>query len=136
MKSLNMKNKEYWKQLNDEYTTALSNNTFEEASEIEALDWFNKDRAQSKKLIDKYGESAWDIHRFMEVCRVEDISESFFRQLVRYEMDKRFKKTVTDKLNKYKSNLAEEKTEKIGKRLNTEKIKELEIRINTVENLI
>lgn len=44
-------------------------------------------------------------------------------------------KILTDKLNKYKSNLAEEKTEKIGKRLNTEKIKELEIRIDTLKVL-
>lgn len=107
-----MKNKEYWKQLNDEYTLTLPNNTFEKASDVEILDWFNKDRAQSKQLINKYGESAWNIHRFMELCRAEEISESFFRSLVRMEMDKCFKKRLKDKLNALKSNIAEEKLTK------------------------
>lgn len=86
--------KEYYKQLKEEYNIPLPNKSFEEASEDEIHEWFLKDMEQSKQLIDKYSESAWNIHRFMELCRAEEISESYFRQLVRYEMDKCFKKLL------------------------------------------
>ena len=83
---------EYWQELNEEYSIPLPNKSFEEASEDEIYEWFLKDREQSKQLIDNYGESSWNIHRFMELCRSESISESMFRQLVRYEIDKVCKK--------------------------------------------
>jgi hypothetical protein len=84
-----MENKtEYYKILNEEYNVFPSGGLMD--GEVEK--WMKKDREQSEYLINRYGESAWNIHRFMELCRAEDISESFFRQLVRYEMDKRFKK--------------------------------------------
>ncbi len=72
--------KEYWEELTEEYTIPpTGENIFE---------WVKKENQQRKHLIDNYGESAWNIHRFMELCRAEKISESMFRQLVRYEMDK------------------------------------------------
>lgn len=80
--------KEYWKELNEEYNVSPNG----EIMDGDLNEWIKKDREQSDYLINRYGESAWNIHRFMELCRAEDISESFFRQLVRYEMDKCFKR--------------------------------------------
>ena len=80
-----LNNQEYYIQLNEEYSTP-----FDEENE-NILEWAQKDRKSRDYLNDKYGESAWNIHRFMELCRSEKISESFFRQLVRQEMDKCFK---------------------------------------------
>jgi len=80
-----MEDKEYYVQLNEEYSTP-----FDEDKE-DILEWAQKDRESMNYLQGRYGESAWNIHRFMELCRSEEISESFFRQLVRQEMDKCFK---------------------------------------------
>lgn len=80
-----LNNKEYYIQLNEEYAT-----NFDESKET-ILEWAKRDKKSRDYLIDTYGESAWNIHRFMELCRSEKISESFFRQLVRQEMDKCFK---------------------------------------------
>lgn len=73
---------EYWQELNEEYSIP-----FDDENE-NILDWVTKEKQQRDTLIDKYGESSWNIHRFMELCRSEAISESMFRQLVRYEIDK------------------------------------------------
>jgi len=73
---------EYWQELNEEYSIP-----FDDENE-NILDWVTKEKQQRDTLIDKYGESSWNIHRFMELCRSETISESMFRQLVRYEIDK------------------------------------------------
>lgn len=73
---------EYWQELNKEYSIPFNANT--DCS----TDWIAKDQEQRDNLLDKYGESSWNIHRFMELCRSENISESMFRQLVRYEIDK------------------------------------------------
>jgi hypothetical protein len=80
-----MENKEYWQQLKEEYAIPLP-----EDNEINK--WFLEDREQVNYLIERYGESSWNIHGFMELCRAEKISESHFRELVRYEMDNCFKK--------------------------------------------
>jgi hypothetical protein len=84
---------EYYKQLNEEYNVFPNG----EIMDGDLDEWIKKDREQSEYLINRYGESAWSIHRFMELCRAEDISESFFRQLVRYEMDKCFKRLENEK---------------------------------------
>lgn len=83
----NLKNKdvkEYWKQLVDECSIELPKESTDEQVHI----WAEKDEEQREYLLNNYGESSWNIWRFMELCRAEDISESMFRQLVRYEMDK------------------------------------------------
>ena len=133
--------KEYWQQLNEEYSIPLPNKSFEEASEDEIYSWFLEDQKQSKILINKYGKSAWNIHRFMELCRAEDISESFFRQLCRYEMDKCFKlnsaeKRIKDKYNSLNSKLKEETNPKLTKRLNLGRIQELEIQVKLLKELM
>lgn len=79
---------EYWKELNEEYNVYPSGELMDE----EVMKYYEKDKEQTDYLLNRYGESAWNIHRFMELCRAEKISESFFRQLVRYEMDKCFKR--------------------------------------------
>lgn len=78
---------EYYKELLQEFEIPTNG----ELSDQEVVKWFEQEQKQSKILIDSYGESAWNIHRFMELCRAEEISESFFRQLVRMEMHKNFK---------------------------------------------
>lgn len=88
-----MKNKEYYKELMEEYHIPLA----EDATDEEVFEWAEKETKQREELINLYGESAWNIHRFMELCRAEDISESFFRQLVRMEMHKCFKKNRDEK---------------------------------------
>jgi hypothetical protein len=45
-----------------------------------------------EQLIAKYGESAWKIEQFMKLCLAEKISESLFRELVRYEFEECFNK--------------------------------------------
>ena len=45
-----------------------------------------------EQLITKYGESACKICEFMKICLTEKISESFFRELVRYEFEECFNK--------------------------------------------
>jgi hypothetical protein len=75
---------EYFKQLEKEYAIPLPDNP----SNGEMHEWFLKEQEQLKYLVDKYGEISWNIHRFMELCRAEEISESFFRQVVRKEIDK------------------------------------------------
>jgi hypothetical protein len=79
--------KEYYTQLQEEYTIPLSEN----ATDKDISEWAVKTKKQINSLIEDYGESSWNIHRFMELCRAEDISESLFRELVRKEMHKNCK---------------------------------------------
>jgi len=80
--------KEYWKQLVKEYSIELPQDSTDEDVYI----WAGKDKEQREYLLNNYGEASWNIHRFMELCRAEEISESMFRQLVRYELDKNRKR--------------------------------------------
>lgn len=84
----NITEKPYWQELNDEYAIPTNGELIDQ----EVVKWFEKDQAQSKYLIDRYGESSWNILEFANALRTEEISESFFRQLVRYEIDKCFKR--------------------------------------------
>lgn len=80
--------KEYYIQLQEEYSIPLPEN----ATDEEVSEWAEKTKNRINSLIEDYGESSWNIHRFMELCRAEDISESLFRELVRKEIDKCFNK--------------------------------------------
>ena len=86
-----MKNREYWKVLKEKYTIPIPDKSFEEASDEDILEWFEKDREQSKYLIEKYGSCAWRINELANTLRNEEISESHFRELVRYCLDEHFK---------------------------------------------
>ena len=88
-----MKTKPYWQELNEEYN--LSPNG--ELMDGEVEKYFIKDLKQSKYLVDRYGESSWNINEFANALRNEAISESYFRQIVRYEFDKCFKRLNGDK---------------------------------------
>ncbi len=79
-----MEEKEYWKQLVEECSIPLP----EDPTDEELFEWARQVDAKRKYHLDNYGESSWNIWRFMELCRSEQISESFFRELVRLEMDK------------------------------------------------
>lgn len=88
-----METKPYWQELNEEYDIFTSG----ELMDGEVEKYFKEYRTQSIHLMQKYGESAWNINDFANSLRAEKISESFFRQLVRYEMDKCFKRLNGDK---------------------------------------
>lgn len=132
----------YWKQLKEKYFIPLpKNKSFEEATEEEILEWYKKDREQSNYLIEKYGSHAWKINELANTLRNEEISESHFRELVRYQFEECFKdflpqKEIKDRLNALKSQLKQEKQPKLTKTLNTELIKELEIKIQTLKEIL
>ena len=87
-----IKNKPYWKSLKEKYFIPLpKNKSFEEATEKEVLEWYKKDREQANYLIEKYGSCSWRINELANTLRNEEISESHFRELVRYCLDEHFK---------------------------------------------
>jgi hypothetical protein len=88
--------KEYYIQLQEEYNIPIP----EKATDEDISEWAEKTKGQINSLIENYGTLSWTIHRFMELCRAEDISESLFRELVRKEVDKWYK-IRTETLNKY-----------------------------------
>ena len=92
-----MKNREYWKVLKEKYTIPIPDKSFEEASDEDILEWFEKDREQAKYLIEKYGSCAWRINELANTLRNEEISESHFRELVRYCLDEHFKNLSDEK---------------------------------------
>lgn len=80
-----MKEKPYWKELKEKYTIPLDEN------KDDVFKWYEKDRKLSEELIEKYGSHAWRINELANHLRNEDISESFFRELVRYQFAECFK---------------------------------------------
>ena len=133
-------NKPYWKSLKQKYEIPLPDKSFEEASDGEIIEWFEKDREQSKYLIEKYGSCSWRINELANTLRNEEISESHFRELVRYCLNEYFKETadkkIKDKINALKSKLAEEKRQKLTKTINQERVKELEVQIKILQGLL
>ena len=126
-------NTPYWKQLKEKYVIPLP----KEPTDENILEWYKKDKKQSEELIEKYGSHAWRINELAN----EDISESHFRELVRYQLAECFKdflpqKEIKDRLNALKSQLKQEKQPKLTKTLNTELIKELEIKIQVLKELL
>ena len=134
-------NKPYWKSLKEKYFIPLpKNKSFEEATEEEILEWYEKDREQANYLIEKYGSCSWRINELANTLRSEEISESHFRELVRYCLDEHFKETaekkIKDKINALKSKLAEEKRQKLTKTINQERVKELEAQIKILQEIL
>lgn len=82
-----MKEKPYYKTLKEKYRIPLS----KEATDEEIQEWYEKSTEQSKQLIEKYGEHSWNIFDFANLLRNEEISESHFRELVRFCFDECFK---------------------------------------------
>lgn len=72
--------KPYWKELKQKYLIPLPKN----ATDKEIERWYKKDQEQSMYLIDKYGSYSWRINELANTLRNEDISESHFRELVRF----------------------------------------------------
>ena len=104
--------------------------------------WFprRRDLKQETPLIEKYGSCAWRINELANTLRNEEISESHFRELVRYCLDEHFKETadkkIKDKINALKSKLAEEKRQKLTKIINQERVKELEVQIKILQEIL
>ena len=91
-------NTPYWKSLKEKYFIPLpKNKSLKEATEKEISEWYKKDREQSKYLIEKYGSCAWRINELANTLRNEEISESHFRELVRYQMHECFKELENGK---------------------------------------
>lgn len=65
----------------------------------------------------------------------EEISESKFRELVRFEMEENFEKRKRDLRNKYKSQLAELENPKMDKRDKTEEKERLKMILKVIEEL-
>lgn len=87
-----MESRPYWKRLKEKYFIPLpKSKSFEEATEEEMLEWYKKDREQANHLIEKYGSHAWKINELANTLRNEEISESHFRELVRYQFEECFK---------------------------------------------
>lgn len=90
--------KPYWKRLKEKYFIPLpKNKSFEEATKEELLGWYKKDREQANYLIEKYGSHAWRINELANTLRNEEISESHFRELVRYQFEECFKNLNDEK---------------------------------------
>lgn len=75
---------EYIKELTEEYNISYNEQEIEK--------YIKKDEEQTQYLLDNFGESSWHINDFANAVRNDEISESFFRKLVRFEMDKCFKR--------------------------------------------
>ena len=80
-------NKPYWKSLKEKYEIPLNGELMDE----EVFKWYEKDREQTNYLIEKYGSCSWKINELANTLRNEEISESHFRELVRYCLDEHFK---------------------------------------------
>lgn len=83
-----MENKPYWQQLKEKYAIPLNGELMDE----EVFKWYEKNREQSSYLIEKYGSHSWSILELANSLRNEDISESNFRELVRFQFEECFKK--------------------------------------------
>ena len=93
-------NKPYWKSLKEKYFIPLpKNKSLKEATVEEISEWYEKDREQANYLIDKYGSCAWRINELANTLRNEEISESHFRELVRYCLDEHFKNLSDENRN-------------------------------------
>jgi hypothetical protein len=125
---MNTKPKGYWERLSEKYIRDTVNKTDEEIRE-----WYKQHTKLQNHLSKQYGESSWRIHEFFELCRAEEISESKFRELVRFEMEENFEKRKRDLKNKYKSQLAELENPKMNKRNKTEEIERLEIILKVID---
>lgn len=125
-----METKEYWQKLSEKYIGDIVNKT-----DGEIREWYKQHTKLQNHLSKRYGKSSWRILEFLELCRAEEISESKFRELVRFEMEENFQKRKRDLKNKYKSQLAELENPKMGKRDKTEEIERLKIILKVIDEL-
>lgn len=121
----------------EDYYLKLKNEYLKKCEDInDTKSFMERFNRQTKKLLKDYGESSHNIDSFLRLWDREKISQSHFRELVRLEMDKNFRKKINDRINKYNSQLKEELNPKMSKVMNEERIKKLEIQINTLKTLL
>ena len=117
----------YWEQLKKKY--------FKKDSE-DVMEWYKRYQVQTKILLSRFGRSSWEINDFAHLLSNEIVSESHFRELVRYEMNESFNKIITDKYNAINSNLADLERVKLGKTgLDTEQILKLKAQLILLKEL-
>ncbi len=98
--------------------------------------WHTRYNKFANFLFKRFGTSAWRINEFANALRAEDISESYFREVVRYEMHENFNRIVKDKYNALNSQLADINHEKLTKTVNEAERFRLEIQLELLEGLI
>ena len=81
-----MKNREYWKELNEEYHKFPQEKTDENI-----LAWYDAWEIRSKELNKKYGHISWVLQDLAYMLEREEISQGKFRELVRFCLDKELK---------------------------------------------
>ena len=82
-----MEEKPYYKTLKEKYAIPLPKKPTDKTIQK----WFKKDREQTEQLIENYGEHSWNIFDLANALRNEEISESHFRELVRFCFEECFK---------------------------------------------
>lgn len=69
-------------------------------NEKELMEWYKKTSEENQRLIDEYGELSWEIDELSRSLDNEKISNSKFRELVRYVVDQNFKKKLIKLIGK------------------------------------
>ena len=76
----------YWDDLSDEYLQIPQPITDENA-----VVWYETWKIRNKDLLDNYGGLSWLLLELAQKLRMEEISESRFRELTRFCLDKELK---------------------------------------------
>ena len=114
---------EHWQVLNNTYLRGIEENPQE---------YFKR----NSQLVKRYATSSWYVEEDMTELWNGTISQSKFRELVRWTMNENFNKIIKDKINAVNSLLAQEKTKKLTKVIDTEKIIKLEAQVEVLKSLI
>lgn len=81
-----MRNKQYWEELSEEYNKSLP------TEQGDIMLWYEDYTQKITKLIEDFGEISWQINDLAHALNNEKISNSRFRELVRFLLSKHFKK--------------------------------------------
>lgn len=114
---------EHWQKLNNKYLNGIEENP-EKYFKI------------NSQLVKRYATSSWYIEEFITEILNETISQSKFRELVRWTMNENFNKIIKDKINVVNSLLAQEKHVKLTKTINVDKVAKLEAQVEILKSLI
>lgn len=98
--------------------------------------WFEAERKLTGRLRKRYGSSSWHIDEFADQLVQEKISASYFRGLVKYEMNEAFNKIIKDKINACKAELSDILHVKLTKTINYEKAERVQAQIRVLESLL
>lgn len=128
-----MKNKEqeYYEYLHNKYLIKPTSLT-----DKGILIWSEKEKKQTNKLLKHYGASSWFIEEFLMLVYLNKISNSHFRELVRYEMNENFQQRIKDLYNGYNSQLKEATTNKMGRKEESYEVIKLRGKVELLKKLL